>query len=93
MGKGLDYIIDIAALVSTRYSAIFLLSHLVLGYKAFLSIFIRFHYFAPFSCQPQNRALLEARLLENRNGHNRAQSISGLLRDPSVDDLENNRQK
>ena len=37
-----DYIIDIhvAALISTGYSAIFFLSHLDLGYKAFLYMLV-----------------------------------------------------
>ena len=90
-----DYIIDIhvAALVSTHYSAIFFLSHLDLGYKTFIYMLVGSTTLPLFSCQLLNRALLEARLLQNGNGCDQAQSISGLLRDPSEDDLENNRQK
>ena len=87
-----DYTIDIVALVSTRYS-VFSLSHLDLGYKTFLYMFVGSTNlsYSLASCCIELCWKLDC--FKNGNGRNRARSISGLLRDPSKDDFENNRKK
>ena len=87
-----DYYINTAVFVSTRYSAIFFLSHLDLGSKIIFYMLVG-SITALFSCQSLDGALLKTRLFQKANKCNWVRSISGLLRDPSEDDLEKNRQK